>query len=63
MPVTKRQTWPVPEWEGGEAPETGSTPRYSSSSTSKSLPGTRSMAMSSAVASGTPTIRLISGSA
>ena len=58
----KRQKWPVPAWEGGDAPDTGSTPRYSSSSTSKSLPGTRSMAMSSPVASGTPTIRRISGS-
>ena len=62
MPVTKRQKWPVPEWEGGEAPEAGSQPRYSSSSTSKLLPGTRSMAMSRPVASGTPTIRLTSAS-
>ena len=62
MPVTKTQKWPVPWCEGGELPDGLSQPWYSISSTSTSLPGTRSIAISSPVASGTPTIRVISGS-
>ena len=39
MSRTKTQKCPVPWREGGVAPDTCSTPRYSSSSTCVSLPG------------------------
>ena len=60
--MTKTQKCPVPWCEGGELPDGLSHPWYWISSTSKSLPGTRSIAISSPVASGTPTIRVISRS-